>query len=93
MYPEYHIVYKMMKCEEQPQNYKALPQHIVLNICRSIKGKRVRIMAPDGESSWHKVSLMAVMVGYRPELNFLPPEFDNGRTLGVCLPLFLHLMN
>lgn len=74
-----------MKNEERTDNYKAMSQHIVLNICRSIKGKRVRIMAPDGQSSWHKVSLMAVMVGYRPELNFLPPEFDNGRTLGVSL--------
>ncbi|XP_065211519.1 oxidative stress-induced growth inhibitor 2-like [Planococcus citri] len=82
MYPEYHLVYKMMKNENRPESYTALAQHIVLNICRSIKGKRVRIMAPDGLSSWYKVSLMAVMVGYRPELNFLPPEFDNGRTLG-----------
>lgn len=93
MYPEYHHVYCLMKNNEQSSDYKALSQYTVLEICRSDKGRRVRVRSPSGLISWYKVTFVAVLTGYRPELNFLPPEFDRGRTLGVGIVIDKYVMH
>lgn len=72
-----------MKNNEQSSDYKALSQYSVLEICRSDKGRRVLVQSPNGFISWYKVTYVAVLTGYLPNLKFLPPEFNNGRTLGV----------
>lgn len=84
MYPEYNHVYNLMKNNEQSSDYKALSQYSVLEICLSDKGRRVLVQSPSGFISWYKVTYIAVLTGYLPNLKFLPSEFDNGRTLGVC---------
>ncbi len=83
MYPEYNQVFSLMKNEEPMDNYTPLSQYVVKDVCQSAKGKRVRLMSPEGLVSWYNVSLVVVMVGYRPLLQFLPPEFDGGKALGV----------
>lgn len=83
LYPEYNHIYKIMKKDIIIDTYKPLMRHVVKEIYSSIKGKRVQIVSPDGVVSWHKVSLIVILVGYVPKLTFLPPEFDAGNTLGA----------
>lgn len=83
MYPEYHRVYKMMKGEQRSDFYENLQKYTILDVSRSIKGNQVKLVSPDGVVSSRKVSLIAIMVGYRPVLDFLAPEFDSGKKLGV----------
>uniref|UniRef100_A0A1B6I5I8 FAD/NAD(P)-binding domain-containing protein n=1 Tax=Homalodisca liturata TaxID=320908 RepID=A0A1B6I5I8_9HEMI len=83
MYPEYHKVHQMMRSggEGYPE-YSAFPQHKVVDISAG-DGKKVTTVSPSGLQVVHQVSLMAVLIGSRPDLSFLPPEFQDGQTLAV----------
>lgn len=77
MYPEYHKVHQMMGDGGATYPcYRALAEHTVLEISSDHK---VRVIGPDNTVSVHRVSVVAILIGSRPDLNFLPP----GLSLGV----------
>lgn len=91
MYPEYHRVHRLMKGQEHSRLYTAMPKQTVMEVRDravlvgtdsprdSASNNRV---SPSASKSltWIDVSLVAVMVGSRSDLGFLPRE---GRNLGI----------
>lgn len=55
--------------------YTALAEHRVLEISSDHK---VCVTGPDNTVSVHRVSVVAILIGSRPNLNFLPPGLDLG---------------
>lgn len=83
MYPEYHKVHQMMSDQGGGyQDYCAYQEHKVIEISE-LPDKKVRIISPSGIITSHQVSLMAVLIGTRPDLSFLPHEYQDGKNLGV----------
>ncbi|CAL1538647.1 unnamed protein product [Lymnaea stagnalis] len=77
MYPEYHRVHSLMKGKETNELYKALPRHSVVEITDG----KVLVKAKGTDSLiWFDISCIAIMIGSRSDLGFLPRE---GRHLGV----------
>uniref|UniRef100_A0A0B7AQ18 FAD/NAD(P)-binding domain-containing protein n=1 Tax=Arion vulgaris TaxID=1028688 RepID=A0A0B7AQ18_9EUPU len=77
MYPEYHIIHSLMKGKEVRELYKPLPRHSITELRHNkvlVKCRR------SGTVTWFDVSAVAVMIGSRADLSFLPRE---GRHLGV----------
>lgn len=83
MYPDYDLVYRMMKSSELERHYTPLFQYSVSAISKSAKGKRVVLKSPKGQSNEYTVSLVAIMTGCLPDLSFLSAEIDEGKKLGV----------
>ena len=78
LYPEYHHVHKMMKSQEEMDNYKAFPVHHVVEFKEDNK---VLIRRKKGScDTILEVSCVLVQIGSRPELSFLPQA---GRHLGL----------
>ncbi|KAH9503500.1 Oxidative stress-induced growth inhibitor 2 [Bulinus truncatus] len=77
MYPEYHRIQNLMKGKETNELYKALPRHSVVEILEN----KVLVKAKGTDSLiWYDISCVAIMIGSRSDLGFLPKE---GRDLGV----------
>ncbi|XP_063237360.1 oxidative stress-induced growth inhibitor 1-like [Bacillus rossius redtenbacheri] len=71
MYPEYHKVHQMMTDRGRSYPlYTALPEHQVLEIAGD---RKVLLQGPDGKTSACRASVVAVLIGSRPDLGFLPP--------------------
>lgn len=87
MYPDYDLVYRMMKSSELDRHYTPLFQYTVSAISQSAKGKRVVTKSPQGQDKEYAVSLVAIMIGCLPDLTFLSTDFDEGKKLGVNFPL------
>ncbi|XP_065570742.1 oxidative stress-induced growth inhibitor 1-like isoform X1 [Artemia franciscana] len=69
MYPEYHKVYQMMvDGGENYPGYRSLPQHEVVKI---LPEKTVLVQGPLS-SGKIKVSYVILLIGSRPNLNFMP---------------------
>ncbi|CAG5130911.1 unnamed protein product, partial [Candidula unifasciata] len=76
MYPEYHYIHSLMKGHEVSELYKPLPRHSV----KELKDNKVLLKCRrPGTVTWFDVSAVAVMIGSRADLSFLPKE---GRHLG-----------
>lgn len=76
MYPEYHKVHQMMSDGGASYPcYRALAEHRVQEISSDHK---VRVIGPDNTVSVHRVSVVAILIGSHPDLNFLPPGLDLG---------------
>ncbi|XP_069687626.1 oxidative stress-induced growth inhibitor 1-like isoform X1 [Periplaneta americana] len=76
MYPEYHKVHQMMGDGGASYPcYTALAEHRVLEISSDHK---VCVVGSDNAVSVHQVSVVAVLIGSRPDLNFLPPGLSLG---------------
>ncbi|PSN40456.1 Oxidative stress-induced growth inhibitor 1 [Blattella germanica] len=70
MYPEYHKVHQMMGDGGTSYPcYTALPEHRITEISSDHK---VRVVGPNDVVSVHKVSVVAILIGSHPDLNFLP---------------------
>lgn len=83
MYPEYHKVHQMMTDRGKGYpDYLAYPEHKIVDISCSNE-KKIQIVSPDGQKIVHKASLVAILIGSRPDLSYLPPEFQDGEKLGV----------
>ncbi|XP_075225208.1 oxidative stress-induced growth inhibitor 1-like isoform X2 [Lycorma delicatula] len=83
MYPEYHKVHQMMTDRSGGYpDYTAYPEHKVVGIS-SFNERKIQLTSPDGQEIVHKVSLIAILIGSRPDLSYLPPEFQDGEKLGV----------
>ncbi|XP_029035879.2 oxidative stress-induced growth inhibitor 1-like isoform X2 [Osmia bicornis bicornis] len=89
MYPEYHKVYEMMA--DGGSNYplyKALPGYTlvdfashgndVIDVSES-DNRTVTLTAPDQRSYAFRVSIVAILIGYKPDLSYLE---NNGIGLG-----------
>lgn len=77
LYPEYHRVHSLMKGAETSDLYKPLSRHSITEI----KANKVLVKCKhSGTVTWFDVSLVAVMIGSRADLSFLPGE---GRHLGT----------
>ncbi|RUS87046.1 hypothetical protein EGW08_005199 [Elysia chlorotica] len=90
IYPEYHRVHRLMKGQELSQLYTPMPKQTVMEV----RDKAVLVGSASGEGrgsgkassststslTWVDVSLVAIMVGARSDLGFLPRE---GRDLGI----------
>lgn len=81
LYPEYHKVYNMM-CDgttpETQDTYQCYSRHSVTEF----KDDR-KVLVQSSESSFDTIieaSFALVLVGYRPDLSFLPQD---GKTLGI----------
>lgn len=72
-------------------DYSAFPEHKVVNISAA-PNKKVVTVSPDGQQIVHQVSLMAVLIGTRPDLSFLTPEYSNGQALAVSIIYYLLIM-
>lgn len=80
MYPEYHKVHSLMKGLDQSPWYKALPRQDVMEIK---EGESVLLRAHvkgSEDITVLQVSHVAILIGSRPDLSFLPQE---GRGLGT----------
>ena len=55
--------------------YRALAEHRVLEISSD---RKVRVIGPDNAVSVYRVSVVAILIGSRPDLNFLPPGLGLG---------------
>lgn len=83
MYPEYHKVHQMMSDQGGGYpDYSAYQDHRVIDISE-MPDKKVRIISENGTVTSHQVSLMAILIGTRPDLSVLPPEYQDGRNLGI----------
>lgn len=73
MYPEYHKVYEMMA--EGGTNYplyKTLPNYNLIGFPINETGQRVVTLSdPDGHAHAFRVSVVAVLIGYKPDLSYL----------------------
>lgn len=69
-------------------DYSAFPEHKVVDIAAA-PDKKVTTVSPSGQEIVHQVSLVAVLIGTRPDLSFLPPEFSNGQALAVSTIIFI----
>lgn len=65
-------------------DYSAVPEHKVVDI----GDKKVTSISVDGQLTVHQVSLVAVLIGTRPDLSFLPAEF-NGQALAVRIAQYI----
>ena len=89
IYPEYHRVHRLMKGQEHSELYTPMPKQTVMEV-----RDRAVLVGSSGEGvcsstassntstslTWVDVSLVAIMVGARSDLGFLPRE---GRDLGI----------
>uniref|UniRef100_A0A1B6D3R4 FAD/NAD(P)-binding domain-containing protein n=1 Tax=Clastoptera arizonana TaxID=38151 RepID=A0A1B6D3R4_9HEMI len=83
MYPEYHKVHQMMGDKGLGySDYRAFPEHKICEFSAK-PDKKVKIMSSSGVQTCHQVSLVAVLIGSRPDLSFMSPEFEDGKKLGV----------
>ncbi|KAJ8868956.1 hypothetical protein PR048_030497 [Dryococelus australis] len=74
MYPEYHKVHQMMNDRGRSYRlYTALAEHKVLEITSD---RKVRLQSPDGKVVVCTASVVAVLIGSRPNLSILPPELN-----------------
>ncbi|GFO28801.1 oxidative stress-induced growth inhibitor 2 [Plakobranchus ocellatus] len=87
MYPEYHRVHRLMKGQEHSQLYTPMPKQTVMQVRDNavlVGSADDNTRAPSATSStsltWVDVSVVAIMVGSRADLSFLPRE---GRDLGI----------
>ena len=87
MYPEYHRVHRLMKGQEHSQLYTPMPKQTV----KQVRDRAVLIGSDSSHKgahncssatslTWVDVSVVAIMVGARSDLGFLPRE---GRDLGI----------
>lgn len=73
-------------------DYSAYQEHRVIDISE-MPDKKVRIMSADGTITSHQVSLMAILIGTRPDLSFLPLEYQDGKNLGVSIIVLNGILN
>ncbi|XP_044727288.1 oxidative stress-induced growth inhibitor 1-like isoform X2 [Chrysoperla carnea] len=78
MYPEYHKVHRMMSDTNGTYPlYTALPEHKLINI--NSKTREITLEnTKTGIYSTQKVSFIAILIGSRPNLNFLPKTINLG---------------
>jgi thioredoxin reductase len=80
MYPEYHEVHQLMKGTKKNPFYKPMSKHSVLEI----KDDKKVLLKPHQASSVEinslDISHVAILIGSRPDLSFLP---SGGRSIGV----------
>lgn len=78
MYPEYHKVYEMMA--DGGSNYplyKSLPGYSLVSLSRSNSNiqshdeRMVVLCSPDGQLHAFDVSIVAILIGYKPDLSYL----------------------
>lgn len=63
-------------------DYMAFPEHKVVDIAATPE-KKVTTVSPSDLRVVHQVSLMAILIGTRPDLSFLSPEYQDGQALTV----------
>ncbi|XP_022188447.1 oxidative stress-induced growth inhibitor 1 [Nilaparvata lugens] len=84
MYPEYHKVCQMMKkSSSSVPGYTPYPEHKVLDLIDSTSGREIYLSSPQGQITTHNVTLVAVLIGSRPDLSYLPTEYQDGMKLGL----------
>ncbi|XP_025832135.1 oxidative stress-induced growth inhibitor 2 isoform X3 [Agrilus planipennis] len=77
MYPEYHKVHQMMVDGGSSYPfYKALPGYTLTDFNAS--KKIVELTSNTGKSETVSVSFAAILIGSRPDLSFLPENFNLG---------------
>ncbi|XP_017785606.1 PREDICTED: oxidative stress-induced growth inhibitor 2-like [Nicrophorus vespilloides] len=74
MYPEYHKVHQMMKEDSTYPLYDALPEHSLVGFDEV--RRLVRLRSNDGKIVDLKVSFVAVLIGSKPDLSFLPDAYN-----------------
>ena len=80
MYPEYHEIHSLMKGAHENPLYKAFPEQDVVELTDD-KRALIRPHKKMGEEiSSFSVSHVAILIGSRPDLSYLP---RGGRDLGV----------
>lgn len=77
MYPEYHKVHQMMQDGGSTYPlYTALPEYKLTSV--STNSRTVILTSSTGKVEELEVSFAVVLIGSRPNLSFLPEEFDLG---------------
>ncbi|KAK0179137.1 hypothetical protein PV327_007956 [Microctonus hyperodae] len=77
MYPEYHEVYEMMVDDKTHRLYKALPGYTVIDLgvksddTNKTKERTVSLQSPDGNIYRYRVSIVAILIGAKPDLSYL----------------------
>lgn len=69
-------------------DYTAYPEYKIVDISCINGNRKIQLISPDGQRINIKVSLVAVLIGSRPDLNYLPPDFQDGKKLGVSINFF-----
>ncbi|XP_044264390.1 oxidative stress-induced growth inhibitor 2-like [Tribolium madens] len=77
MYPEYHKVHQMMKDGGSTYPYyTAYPEYTLFDVDET--SRSVILASKSGETLKFRVSFAAVLIGSRPDLTFLPQEYNLG---------------
>ncbi|XP_065168590.1 oxidative stress-induced growth inhibitor 1-like [Atheta coriaria] len=76
MYPEYHKVHQMMKNGSNYPLYTALAEYTLTSLDEY--NRKATITSKDGKSLEISVSYVVVLIGSRPDLGFLPGNFNLG---------------
>ncbi|XP_077276310.1 oxidative stress-induced growth inhibitor 1 [Temnothorax americanus] len=78
IYPEYHKVYEMMADGGTNYSlYKSLPGYTLVSLCENRENgnthtrRTATLAAPDGRLHTFKVSIAAILIGYKPDLSYL----------------------
>ncbi|XP_015109034.1 oxidative stress-induced growth inhibitor 2 [Diachasma alloeum] len=77
MYPEYHKVYEMMADGRCHRLYKALPGYNLIDVevtgsdCNKKKERRVFLKGPKRQIVSFTVSIVAILIGSKPDLSYL----------------------
>lgn len=72
----------MSACGQGYPDYSALMDHKVAEIAAA-PDKKLTTLSPSGLKVVHQVSLLAVLIGSKPDLSFLPLEYQQGQALTV----------
>jgi len=84
MYPEYHKVHQMMGDGGASYPlYRSLPEHHVVDLTGMHSDGKVLIEGPDGSRTAHRASLVAILIGSRPDLSPVRPVCSGPDGLGL----------
>jgi hypothetical protein len=92
MYPEYHKVHQMMKDGGSTYPfYTAYPEYNVSDVDET--SRSVILTSKSGDVQKVRVSFVAVLIGSRPDLKFLPQDFDLGVKKNVPIDCKTNTLN
>ncbi|KAH0567505.1 oxidative stress-induced growth inhibitor 1-like [Cotesia glomerata] len=77
MYPEYHKIYEMMADGRNHRLYKSLAGYKLVDLgvksndSNKTKERRVTLRSPSGQLFTFRVSIVAILIGSKPDLSYL----------------------
>ncbi|XP_057325558.1 oxidative stress-induced growth inhibitor 2-like [Microplitis mediator] len=77
LYPEYHKIYEMMADGRNHRLYKSLPGYKLVDLgvksndSNKTKERRVTLRSPSGQLFTFRVSILAILIGSKPDLSYL----------------------